>query len=57
MRKPISAHDQLSLCFGFGFASLTNAGNQSLPKLVEPQEGGAPLKEIGALHEAKPSRS
>ena len=39
MRKPISAHEFLLPCTCFGFASLTNTGNKSPPKLVKPRSG------------------
>ena len=39
MRKPISAHECLLPCTCFGFASLTNTGNKSPPKLVKPRSG------------------
>ena len=39
MRKPISAHEFLLPCTCFGFASLTNTGNKSAPKLVKPSSG------------------
>ena len=39
MRKPISALEFLLPCTCFGFASLTNTGNKSPPKLVKPRSG------------------